>query len=227
MPVAPSCHSGCQAQVAVLARIGWGLEPAFGREQVDAAVAVDVARADAVSGRRGAEVVLLELVAFAVALLDDLVPDDHVDRVRQQVGHAVSREVDHPGRFDVARLIDLVIGPGRAGLSRVLDPAHALAEVGARHGVGMAVAVDVERQGREIVVVRAHPRHVADVKGLPVGSLVPGVAREDVELAVVVDVEDARGLELAPAVDRVLLPLRLVRPEGPGDEERQPTRRRG
>ena len=62
MPVAPSCQSGCQAHESV-SRIGRGLEPALGREQVDAAVAVDVARADAVPGRRGAEVVLLELDA--------------------------------------------------------------------------------------------------------------------------------------------------------------------
>ena len=33
-----------------------------------------------------AEVVLLELESLAVALLDDLVPDDHVDRVGQDVG---------------------------------------------------------------------------------------------------------------------------------------------
>ena len=35
-------------------RIGRRLEPALGREQVGAAVAVDVPRADAVPGRRGA-----------------------------------------------------------------------------------------------------------------------------------------------------------------------------
>ena len=50
--------------------IGRGLEPALGSEQVDAAVAVDVARADAVTGGLGAEVVLLQLVPLAVALLE-------------------------------------------------------------------------------------------------------------------------------------------------------------
>ena len=94
--------------------IGRGLEPALGREQVDAAIAVDVPRADAVPGRLRAQVVLLEVETFAVALLDDLIPDDHVDRVGQNVRHAVARQVDHPGRLDVARHVDLVIGPGRA-----------------------------------------------------------------------------------------------------------------
>ena len=121
MPVAPSCQSGCQAQVPC-GRIGRGLEPALGREQVGAAVAVDVARADAVPGRLGAQVVLLELEPFAVALLDDLVPDDHVDRVGQDVGHAVARQVDHPGRLDVPRHVDLVIGPRRTRLSRGSRP---------------------------------------------------------------------------------------------------------
>ena len=45
----------------VVSRVGRGLEPALGGEQVDPAVAVDVARADAVAGGRVAEVVLLEI----------------------------------------------------------------------------------------------------------------------------------------------------------------------
>ena len=90
------------------------------------------------------------------------------------------------------------------------------------HGdeIGVAVAVDVERERREVVVVRAHPLHVADVVRLPVRGLVPGVAADDVELAVVVDVEHAGRLELALAVDRVLLPLRLA---GPGRREQEQT----
>ena len=122
MPVAPDLPFGVPGP-GVVGGIGRGLEPALGREQVDAAVAVDVARADAVAGRLLAEVVLLELEPLAVGLLDDLVPDDHVDRVGQNVGHAVAGEVDHPGRLDVARQVDLVIGPGCAGFPRVLDPA--------------------------------------------------------------------------------------------------------
>ena len=157
MPVAPRFQSGCQVQVSCDG-IGRGLEPALGGEQVDPAVAVDVARADAVAGGLRAEVVLLELEALAVGLLDDLVPDDDVDRVGQDVGDAVAGQVDSHGRLDGARHVDLVIGPGRAGLARVLDPADVLAEVRDGDEVGVAVAVDVERQRREVVVVRAHSR---------------------------------------------------------------------
>ena len=82
----------------------------------------------------------------------------------------------------------------------------------------MAVAVDVDGERREVVVVRPHALDVADVVRLPVGSLVPGVAADDVELAVVVDVEHAGRLELAPPVDRVLLPLRLA---GAGGREHE------
>ena len=78
----------------------------------------------------------------------------------------------------------------------------------------MAVAVDVQGQGGEVVVIRPLSLDVADVVRRPRRALIPRVARDDVELAVVVDVEGARGLELALAVDRVRLPLRIVRPGG-------------
>ncbi len=105
-----------------------------------------------------AEVVLLELEALAVALLDDLVPDDHVDRVGQDVGHAVAGQVDHPrpprccpaGRpRDRSRAC-----PTFPGFST--QPTF-LTEIRACDEIGMAVAVDVERQGGEVVVVRADP----------------------------------------------------------------------
>ena len=107
-----------------MSRIGWRFKPALGCQQVGAAIAVDVARADAVSGRRGAKVVLLEVDAFAISLFHDLVPDHHVHRVGQDVGHAVSRQVDHPGRLDASRHPNFVIGPGCPDSSRVFDPAH-------------------------------------------------------------------------------------------------------
>ena len=65
MPVAPRCHSGCQVQVS-LRGVGRCLEPALGGEQIDPAVAVNVARAHAVPRGRFAEVVLDEFEALAV-----------------------------------------------------------------------------------------------------------------------------------------------------------------
>ena len=106
--------------------------------------------------------------------------------------------------------VNLVIGPRLARLAGVLDPADVPREVAAGDEVGLAVAVDVHRQRGEVVVIGPLPDDVADVRGGPVGGAVPRVARDDVELAVAVDIEDARGLELALAVDRVLLPSRLA-----------------
>ena len=100
--------------------------------------------------------------------------------------------------------------PVGSGFPGVLNPADILAEVRDGHEVDVAITVDVQRKGREVVVVGSHPRHIPDVVRLPVGRLVPRVAADDVELAVVVDVAYARGLELALAIDGVLFPLRLA-----------------
>ena len=121
MPVAPSCQSGCHAH-EVAGRIRRGLEPALERKQVDAAVTVDISRANPVSGRRCAQVVLFELDPETPILLHHLVPDDHVDRVGQEIGHAVTREIDHPRCLDVSGDVDFVIHPGRAGFARDFRP---------------------------------------------------------------------------------------------------------
>jgi hypothetical protein len=129
----------------------------------------------------------------------------------QHLGGAVAVEVDGPGGLAGARLVDGVIRPLLTRLAGVLDPADVLAEVGARHEVGLAVAVDVDGQRGEVVEVRADARHVADLgRLLEVRAAIPGVARDDVRLAVVVHVEDPGGLERAFRVDVVLLPLRLA-----------------
>ena len=155
MPVGAEVASR-DARPRCRARVGRRLEPALGSEQVDAAVAVDVPRADSVPGRIGEpKVVLLEHKSFAVTFLHNLIPDDDVDRVGQDVRHAVTREVDHPGRFNVARLVHLVISPVRAGFAGILDPADVSGEIGARDEIGVAVAVDVQRQRREIVIIGA------------------------------------------------------------------------
>jgi hypothetical protein len=152
--------------------------------------------------------------------LAELVPDHDIHRVRQELGFPVAGQVDLDGGLARAGEVDLVIGPRLPLGPRVLDPSDVLAEVGAGDEVGLAVAVDVDRESREVIEVRPLPGHVADLGRGPVGGLVPGVPGDDVELAVAVDVEDARRLELALAVDRVLLPLRF-----PG--RRAPRRQRG
>ena len=172
------------------------------------------------------EVVFLELESLAVALLENFVPDDNVHGIGQEIRHAVAREVDHPGCLDVARAVDFVVGPGRACLPGVFNPADVLAKVRACEEVSISIAVHVKRQGGEIVVVRADTRDFANRKGLPVWGLVPARARDDVDLAVVINVKDAGGLELALPVDRVDFPPWLVGPQRrPRKRTKGPSRR--
>src|SRR5262249_27143769 len=98
-------------------------------EQIDPAVAVDVTRADAMPGGLTAEVVFHQLASLSIPLLRHLVPDDDVDRVGQDVGDAVPREIDHPGGLAASGLILVVLGRGGTRFPRILDPAHVLAEV--------------------------------------------------------------------------------------------------
>src|SRR5262249_21116409 len=72
--------------------VGGAFKPAFGRQKVDAAVAVDVARADAVRGGGLAKVVFGPLGLGAG--LGQLVPHDDVGAVGQHVGPAVAVQVD-------------------------------------------------------------------------------------------------------------------------------------
>src|SRR5207249_8953410 len=110
-------------------RVPRRLEPALEREEIDPAVAVDVAGADAVAGGGGAEVVLLPPGARAAVL--QLVPGDDVDGVGQHLGGAVAVQVHQPGGLARAGPVDLVIGPLPARHAGVLDPADVPAEVGA------------------------------------------------------------------------------------------------
>src|SRR5262249_52385246 len=164
---------------------GWGLEPTLGRQQVDPAVAVDVAGADAVAGGLLTEVVLLPARLRALRLQP--IPDHRVHRVGQDLGDPVAGQVDQDRGLTRARLVDRVVGPSRAGLAGVLDPADVPREVRAGDEVGLAVAVDVHGQGGEAVAVRALALDVADLERLlEVGPAIPLLARDDVELAVVV-----------------------------------------
>jgi len=77
----------------------------------------------------------------------------------------------------------------------VLAPTERVAPPTAGDEVEVIVAVDVEGDGREIVVILAVLLDLADVVFLAeVGALIPERARDDVEHTVVVDVEHARRL---------------------------------
>ena len=137
-----------------------------------------------------AEVVLLP--GWLRAGFLKFVPDDHVGRIRKNLGLAVAGEVDKFRRLAGSGKVDLVIGPILVRLARILNPAHILGEIGDRDEVGITVCVDVHRQGGEAIAIGpAGAGDVANVVGLPVRSFVPGIARNDVEFAVVVDVKRA------------------------------------
>src|SRR5262249_56775921 len=102
----------------VRGRVGGTFEPPLGREDIDPAVAVDVARADAVAGGRRAQVVLLP--DGINSRPGELVPDDDVGGVRQDVEPAVAVYVDHRRRLARAGQVDLMIGPVLARRAGVL-----------------------------------------------------------------------------------------------------------
>ena len=211
MPVAPRSHSGCHVQVSFLDRSRRSLEPTLRGEEVDTPVAVDVARADAVADSLLAEVVRPPDRLFAGRF--QVIPDELIGHVRKHVGLAVAGEVRQNGTLARAGLADLMVRPRLVRLTRVLDPADVAREVADRDEIHESIAIHVHRQGGKAVHVRSLAGDVPDVMRRPGRSLVPGIARDDVELAVVVDVKDPRSLEDALAVDRMQLPFRLVSAE--------------
>src|SRR5690349_239271 len=94
--------------------------------------------------------------------------------------------------------------PHAASLARILIPPDALAEPGAAHDVGVAVAIHIHRQVAEIVDVIVGVVDFAEAMRGPTRSLIPILAGDDVELAVSVYVN--RGGSLAGArIDHVTL----------------------
>src|SRR4051812_23508235 len=85
-----------------------------------------------------------------------------------------------------------------AGSARVsagiLPPRDLLGEPGDPHDVRVAVTVDVDRQVTEVVVVVVGEVQLAEPVFGPRWSLVPALARDDVEPSVLVDVRDRGGL---------------------------------
>ena len=213
--MAPRFHSGCQVQVSALGSAGPSNQP------------LGVSRSTRPSPLTSPEPTPWPAAAvpkscffqtgFAAGLLE-LVPDDPGGHVGQDVGLAVAVQVHEDRGLAGAGQVDLVIGPFLPLGPGVLDPADVLGEVGARHEVGLAVAVDVDRQRGEVVVVGPLSSDVADLGGRPARRLIPGVARDDVELAVAVDVEDPGRLEFALAVDRVRLERWLLSDGGGGHQ---------
>ncbi len=79
----------------------------------------------------------------------------------------------------------------------MLEPGHALTEVGAGHDVDVAIAIDVQRRvGEVFVIVRIRaPRDIPNFVPGPVGGRVPRIAAEDVQPLVAIEVGDTDGLK--------------------------------
>ena len=95
---------------------------------------------------------------------------------------------------------DLMCSPAHALLARparILPPRDLLGEPGDAHEIGIAVAVHVHGQVAEVVVVVVREVQVAELVFRPRRRLVPVLARDDVELPVLVDVGHGCGLARA------------------------------
>ncbi len=187
--------------------------PAAGGDNVDSAIAVDVADADAVPCPFIAEVVLLP--GDLRLLLSQLIPDDHISGIGQEVELTVPVDVDQFAGLHVAGSVDFMLGPRLGRIApRVLDPADPLAEVIARHDIRTPIAVHVERRVRKVLVVvrvRGRGGNFTNFVRRPLRGLVPGITGEDVDLAIAVEVGCPSGFVGRLVVHVVLLPAdRLV-----------------
>ena len=143
-------QSGCHFQSPVRGS-GGRFEPALGRQDVGAAVAIHVARADAVAVTVRADHVLDEGAVF------ELVPGERrvvLAELRQHLALlAVVIEVDQKDELDRPAVFDGVLLPVADAAAGIFHPVELFGELGAAHDVERAVAVDVDRQVAEIVDV--------------------------------------------------------------------------
>src|SRR5262249_37748585 len=92
----------------------------------------------------------------------------------------------------------------------VLEPVARLAGIANQDQVGPTVAVEVFGPAGEAVAVAGHAvavvAQLADLVHLPIGGLVPGLAGENVHLAVAVDIGDGHAFGAEDLVDYGLFP---------------------
>lgn len=160
------------------------------------AVAVDVAETESVA------LVLVEdeeLFEFA-RTLSGAVGDEFIDEevISREVGDdfddSVAVDIPASDGFDAATLIDVVDGPFGGFSFWVLTPSECLSPPAACDDIEVSVAVNVHGNIAEVVVVIFVWCDVADfVLFLEVWAGEPVFAGDDVEPAVLIDVEDGGG----------------------------------
>ena len=120
------------------------------------------------------------------------------------VGLAVVVEIHQKGELYGRAGLDHVFLPLAAGCAGVLAPEEAVREPGAAHDIDAAVAVDVERQIREVIDVVVGVRQGAEFVLDPARAFVPVLAGDDVGPAVAVDVGDGAAF-VGAEIEGVLL----------------------
>ena len=182
---------GMELPLAGGAHIFGRFEPALGREDVVAPVAIDIAHADAV-----AVALVADDVFHPLAILQFEPCERNIGAVElgeQFLLLAVVVEVHQEGEFGGAAGIDFVDCPRAAALPGILQPDDFGGEVAELDDVNPAVAIHVEGDVGEVVDVVGVEVDRAEGMLDPVGRFVPVLAGDDVGTAVVVEVGDRHG----------------------------------
>src|SRR2546426_5183676 len=211
---------------AAVARVGRRFKPAFRREDVRATVAIDVARPDAVPIALRAHFVFHPLGLGAGA--SEFVPCERgffVAELRQDLlRFAGIQEVNQKRELHRVTGLDDGLAPGSLPAAWILVPGETIGEPSGCYQVGITVSVDVDGQVAEIVNVILAVVQGAKLMFDPLRScsrrpgralLVPVLARNDVELSVLVEVGHGAGLAW-PEVNRVLAEVDFAGPSGSG-----------
>ena len=142
---------GVKLPLARGAHIGGRFQPAFGREDVVAPVAIDIAHTDAVAVALPADDVLHPLAVLQFE------PGQRnigaVELGEQLLRLAVIIEVHQEGEFRGTAGIDFVDRPRAAALPRILQPDDLRREITELHDVHPAVAIHVDGDIGEVVDV--------------------------------------------------------------------------
>jgi hypothetical protein len=159
-----------------------------------------------------------------VPVLDHLVPSRELHPVGQDVQSPVAVDVVQPAGLARPRRVDHVVGP-RCLQAPVFDPVQRLAAVVDADQIQPAVAVDVQRQVRVIVVAVADHLDIPQAMPRPIRCLVPELARHDVQPPVAVHVDRRARAELRFRIDRVATKGNIGRGNGGGEGEPSDERR--
>ena len=185
--------------------------PSTGSDDIDPAIAVDIADSDTVSGSLGAEIVLGPDDGWL--LLRQFKPCHHIHGIGQEVEFPISVDVGQLTRLGISGDIDLMLDPrlGRVAAG-ILDPADPPTKVAAGHNIGPPIAVHIERRvGKVLVVMRIRLGgwHLANLVPGPARSLIPRIAREDVDLPIPVEVRRPCCLVGGLVVNRMPFPAKF------------------